>query len=158
APGFTTTKLEVVNPTQVKATVKIAPDAALGEHALRVRTASGISELRTFWVGALPVVEEKEPNNEFTAPQKIDLNVTVHGTITPEDVDYYAVELKKGQRLSAEIEGMRLGGTLFDPYLAILNSKRFELAVCDDAPLLGQDPCVSIVAPEDGTYIIQVRE
>jgi hypothetical protein len=158
SPGFTVTKLEVVNPTQVKATVKIAPDTALGEHFLRIRTATGLTEMRTFWVGALPVVEEKEPNNDFAAPQKIDMNVTVHGTITAEDVDYYAVELKKGQRLSAEIEGMRLAGTLFDPYLAILNSKRFELTSCDDAPLLGQDPCVSIVAPEDGTYIIQVRE
>lgn len=158
APGFSVTKLEVVNAAQVKATVKIAPDAALGEHTLRVRTASGLSEMRTFWVGALPVVEEKEPNNEFTAPQKIALNVTVHGVSNAEDVDYYAVDLKKGQRLSAEIEGMRLAGTLFDPYLAILNAKRFELAATDDAPLLGQDPCVSIVAPEDGTYYVQVRE
>ena len=46
---------------------------------------------------------------------------------------------KKGQRLSAEVEGMRLGNTLFDPYVAILDSKRFELAAADDSPLLGQD-------------------
>jgi len=158
APGFTTTKLEVVNATQLKATVKIAPDAALGEHAVRVRTASGLSEMRTFWVGTLPVIEEKEPNSEFATPQKIDLNTTVHGVVQPEDVDYFAVELKKGQRLSAEVEGMRLAGTLFDPYLAILNSKRFELAAADDVPVVGQDSCVSIVAPEDGTYVVQVRE
>src|SRR4051794_11935066 len=37
SPGFTTSKLEVVNDTQVKATVKIAADANPGEHALRVR-------------------------------------------------------------------------------------------------------------------------
>ena len=66
-------------------------------------------ELRTFWVGALPVVDEKEPNSDFTAPQKIPLNVTVHGVVDNEDVDYFAVECKKGQRLTAEIEGMRLG-------------------------------------------------
>ncbi len=75
-----------------------------------------------------------------------------------EDVDYYAVELKKGQRLTAEIEAMRLGEALFDPYVAILDSKRFELAASDDAPLLGQDATASIIAPADGTYIVQVRE
>jgi Bacterial pre-peptidase C-terminal domain len=157
-PGFSTTKLEAVNDNQIKVTVKIAPDCRLGEHAARLRTKTGLSELRTFWVGALPVVEEKEPNSDFTAPQKIPLNVTVHGVVDNEDVDYYAIELKKGQRLTAEIEAMRLGEALFDPYIAILDSKRFELASSDDAPLLGQDATASILAPADGTYIVQVRE
>jgi hypothetical protein len=156
--GFSVTKLEVVNDSQVKATVKIAPDCRLGEHCLRVRTATGLSELRTFWVGALPSVEEKEPNSDFAAPQKIPLNCTVHGVVDNEDVDYYVVECKKGQRLTAEIEGMRLANTLFDPYVAILDAKRFELAASDDAPLLGQDAVASVVVPADGPYIIQVRE
>lgn len=158
SPGFTVAKLDVVNDGQVKATVKIAPDCRLGEHALRVRTASGISELRTFWVGALPVVAEVEPNNDFAAPQKIPLNVTVEGVANTEDVDYFLVEAKKGQRITAEVEGMRLATTLFDPYVAILDMKRFELAASDDAPLLRQDAVCSVVAPADGTYVIQVRE
>jgi hypothetical protein len=157
-PGVTVTKLEVVNDGQVKATIQIAADCRLGEHAARVRTATGISELRTFYVGALPQIDEKEPNSEFTNPQKIPLNVTVHGVVDNEDVDYFAFEAKKGQRVSAEIEGMRLGETLFDPYVAILDSKRFELAASDDAPLLGQDGVASAVIPADGTYIVQVRE
>src|SRR5678810_636633 len=41
------TKLTPVDDTKVKATLKI-PDNAIGEHCLRVRTATGISELRTF--------------------------------------------------------------------------------------------------------------
>jgi hypothetical protein len=157
-PGVTVSKLEVVNDSQVKVTAKIAPDCRLGEHAVRLRTATGITELRTFWVGALPCIDEKEPNSDFTAPQKIPLNVTVHGIVDTEDVDYYQVECKKGQRLSVEIEAMRLGETMFDPYIAILDRKRFELATCDDAPLLGQDAACSIIVPEDGPYIIQVRD
>jgi hypothetical protein len=158
SPGFSVTKLEVVNPNQVKATVKIGPDARLGEHAMRIRCASGISEMRTFWVGALPTVDEKEPNGDFAAPQKINLNVTVHGVVDNEDVDYFAVEAKKGQRISVEVEAMRLGNQLFDPFVAILNTKRFELATSDDTALLKQDGCLSLVAPEDGTYIVQIRE
>jgi Bacterial pre-peptidase C-terminal domain len=158
SPGFTVTKLDVVNPTQLKVAVKIAPDARLGEHAVRVRTATGVTELRTLWVGALPVVDEKEPNSDFAAPQKIPLNCTVHGVADNEDVDYYAVEAKKGQRISVEIEGMRLATTFFDPYIAILDAKRFELATSDDTPLFKQDGCLSIVAPADGTYTVMVRE
>ncbi|HEX3147961.1 MAG TPA: PPC domain-containing protein [Gemmataceae bacterium] len=158
SPGFTVTKLDVVNPNQLKVAVKIAADTRLGEHAVRVRTATGVTELRTLWIGALPIVDEKEPNSDFAAPQKIPLNCTVHGVADNEDVDYYAVEAKKGQRISVEIEGMRLGTTFFDPYIALLDAKRFELATSDDTALFKQDGCLSIVAPADGTYIVMVRE
>lgn len=157
-PGLRLVGLKVVNDATVKATIEASPSCALGEHPVRVLCASGISELRTFWVGPFPTIDEKEPNSEFTKPQPITPGVTVQGVIDNEDVDYFSVTLKKGQRLSAEIEGMRLGNTLFDPYIAIIDSKRFEIAASDDNPLLGQDGMVSILAPEDGTYLVQVRE
>ena len=109
-PGITVAKTEVLNKDALRVTLKIAADCRLGEHAFRVRTASGVSELRTFWVGALPAVDEKEPNTQFDSPQPIALNTTVHGVVDNEDVDYYVVECKKGQRLSVEVEGMRLAG------------------------------------------------
>ena len=140
------------------ATFKIAPDAPLGLHDFRVRTATGISPLKTFSVGALKDVAEVEPNNDFAKPQPIAMNVTVNGVADNEDVDYYAVKAKKGDRITAEVEGIRLGLTLFDPYVAILDAKRFELASSDDSALIWQDGFVSVVAPEDGTYIVLVRE
>jgi hypothetical protein len=157
SPGFEVKKLEATD-AAVKATVAVAADCRLGIHAARLATATGISNLRTFTVGTLPEVKEVEPNTLFTAPQIIPLNVTVSGTIAGEDVDHFVVELKKGDRLTAELEGLRLGNTFFDPYTAILNEARFELARSDDAALLNQDCLCSIVAPEDGKYIIQVRE
>src|SRR5258708_31321634 len=50
-PGLTVTKLELVNDNQVKASVKVAADCRLGEHVARVRSASGISEFLSFYVG-----------------------------------------------------------------------------------------------------------
>ncbi|HLY10253.1 MAG TPA: pre-peptidase C-terminal domain-containing protein [Planctomycetota bacterium] len=157
-PGLEVLKLDAADDKTVKIRLKIAADAALGEHTMRLRTATGISDLRTFWVGPYPVIDEKEPNNDFKAPQKIAMNVTVAGVITNEDVDYFSVELHKGQRLSVELEGIRLGTSLFDAYIAVLDTKRFELASADDTVLLMQDPFLTLLAPEDGTYIIQVRE
>ena len=49
------------------------------------------------------------------------MNVTVNGVADNEDVDYFVVEAKKGERITAEVEGLRLGITEFDPYVAILN-------------------------------------
>ncbi|HEY3968155.1 MAG TPA: PPC domain-containing protein, partial [Planctomycetaceae bacterium] len=157
-PGIEVAKLEIVNPTTVKAVFKIAPECMLGSHRLRVRTATGISDLRPFFVGALPEIVEQEPNSDFAAPQPIPMNVTVNGTADNEDVDYYVVEAKKGDRISAEVEGIRLGITLFDVFVAIMNLARFELASSDDNALVWQDGIASIIAPEDGKYIIQVRE
>ena len=117
-----------------------------------------MSELRTFSVGALKEIPEVEPNNDFQAPQAIPMNVTVNGVADNEDVDYFVVQAKKGERISAEVEGLRLGITEFDPCVAILNAKRFELGVSDDAALVWRDGFTSIIAPEDGKYIIQVRE
>jgi hypothetical protein len=157
-PGITAKSIEPDGERRVKVTWAIAPDCRLGNHAVRLRTKSGISNLITFSVGALPAVDEAEPNNEFDAPQKIPLNTTVHGVVQNEDVDYFLVEAKKGQRIAAEIEGIRLGRTFFDPYLAILDEGRFVLAGSDDTPLVWQDAACSTVAPADGTYVIQVRE
>ena len=53
---------------------------------------------------------------------------------------------------------MRLSTALFDPYVAILDSKRFELSAHDDTALALQDAYASVIAPEDGKYVIEVRE
>jgi hypothetical protein len=157
-PGIAVTHLEVAGPNAVKTKLAIAPDCRLGMHRLRIRTASGISNLRTFSVGALPEIKEVEPNNDFAQPQKIALDTTVNGVVENEDVEYFAIEAKKGERITAELEGLRLGVSFFDPYVAILDTKRFELARSDDAPLVRQDCVASVIAPADGTYIVQVRE
>ncbi|MEI7702212.1 MAG: PPC domain-containing protein [Planctomycetia bacterium] len=157
-PGFEVLEIKTVDANNIDVKVKIASDCLLGEHTAQVRTKSGISDYRTFFVGALPTVAEVEPNTDFAAPQQISLNVTISGTVENEDVDYFAVEAKKGQRLSVEVEGMRFGQTLFDPYVAILNDKRFELAAVDDSPLLKQDAAASIIVPEDGRYVVEMRD
>jgi hypothetical protein len=157
-PGITVTSITKVDDNNVKAKFKIEPDARLGLHDLRLRTATGISELRTFSVGNLPETQEKEPNNDFDAPQAIPFGSLVNGVAENEDIDYFSITAQKGDRISAEVEGIRLGISHFDPYVAILDSKRFELSTSDDAPTVWQDGIASAIAPEDGTYIIAVRE
>lgn len=157
-PGITVTSLTAESAESVTADCTIAPDCPLGEHPLRLRTSGGLTELRTMFVGTLPGIDEIEPNSDFATPQKIALNSTVSGTVTSEDIDYYAVDLKAGDRIVAEIEAMRLGRAMFDPSIAIFDSRRFELATCDDSSLLLQDSVAVAIAPADGTYVVAVRE
>lgn len=158
-PGVTVSTLKPnAQGRSVEATLRIAADTTPGARGLRLRTASGLSNLVTFSVGVLPEIRETEPNNDFVQVQKIPLDATVNGAVLNEDVDYFSVDMKKGQRLTAEIEGLRLGLDFFDPALAILNSRRFVVADADDTPAAWQDALCAIVAPDDDTYYIRVRE
>ena len=156
--GLKAEKILSATDKEVKAVVRIAPECALGEHALRLRTASGLSALRIFYVGPFPSVAEKEPNNAVGEAQAVLLNTTIEGTIGNEDVDYFTVQATKGQRLSLEIEGARLARTMFDPLIAIQALGGRTLASSDDTPLLGHDGFVSLIVPADGKYVIQVRD
>jgi hypothetical protein len=157
-PGIELKKIERIDDNQAKAVLAIAADCEPGIHAIRVRTATGLTNLRTFHVGTLPEVAEKEPNNAFESPQPIELGCVVSGVVTNEDVDYFVVEAKEGDRVSIEVEGLRLGRTFFDPALTVFDEKRFEVMVADDSTLLQQDCYCTFKAPTTGRYIIEMRE
>ena len=157
-PGIEVRAIAVENPQHATAKVFIRPDAPLGEHSLRLRTSGGISYLRSFFVGQFPCVAETDPNDSAEQAQRIELGTTIQGVAKAEDVDYYVCRLKKGQRLSAEVEAMRLGRVMFDAHLSIADPAGFIIASCDDAPLLRSDAFVSTLIPADGDYRVLVRE
>lgn len=158
-PGISASDIKTVNEKSFTAKVKIEPDCRVGVVHLRVRTRSGVSELRQFFVGDLPAIKEKGPNDSIVEAQKVPLNSTLEGVTRNEDIDYFKFQAKKGQRVTAEVEGTRLSRVRFyDPRIAILDRKRFELAASDDTPLLRQDGMCSVIIPEDGTYFVTIRD
>ncbi|MCB1062406.1 MAG: PPC domain-containing protein [Verrucomicrobiae bacterium] len=160
--GIAFKDLKVLDPKKVEVTLVIAPDCRLGEHHVRVRGTGGTTYAKTFWVSQFPNVDEVEPNDDYEAPQAIALNSTIEGEAKPEEVDYYKVTAKKGQRISVEMEALRINSignaVAIDPYVAIFDKNRFEMAVSDDSALLKQESVVSVLAPEDGDYVIEIRD
>lgn len=156
--GIEVTSLTAEGDNKVKAHLKIPESCPPGLHALRLASSTGLSNLRYLGVSPLPQLQEKEPNSDFTAPQPISMGHTLNGVVQNEDVDYYVVELAANQLLTVELEGLRLNTEFFDPFVAILDENRFEIARSDDAPLLQQDCVCSVIAPKAGKYIIEVRE
>jgi hypothetical protein len=158
APGVTCTGLEAKGDTQVTATLRAAAGCRLGAYAFRLRTPRGASEVHTFLVTPFPVVAEKEPNDTPQQAQMVPLNVSIAGVMEEAGTDYYAVALKKGERLAAEVEGVRLGAQLTDTVLTIFGPAGDVLASVDDTPLFHQDPFVTVLAPADGVYLVQVHD
>ena len=160
-PGFKVKSVETRAAGKVELTLSIDKSVRAGNHVMRVRTKSGVSHMRQFFASPFPNVEEKEPNSEFAAAQPIDLNQSVEGVILAEDVDYYKLTVKKGQRIGVQVDGLRLGAIpngALDPYIAILDKDKFEKAFSDDTILHRQDGYCSFIAEYDGDYYVMVRE
>lgn len=156
--GIELKSLEAVDKNQTKLTLAVAPDCPLGRHALRVRTETGLSNLRTLHVGLLERVAEAEPNNTLDQAQSVTIDRTVLGVVRREDVDVFAVEVGAGERLSVEIEGQRLGRLQFDPVIELLDAEGKLLAKNDDQAAAHQDAFLSYVAPEEQRLLVRLRE
>jgi hypothetical protein len=141
--------------TKGKFDVEIAKDAVPGPHLVRFYNQDGASQPRFFIVSTEPELLEKEPNDSFLSPQKIDsLPATISGRLDKSgDVDSFAVTLKKGQPLRAWVEAYVLAST-FDGMLRIVDEKGNELAFNHDGRTL--DPDLRWEAPRDGTFIVQL--
>jgi hypothetical protein len=160
-PGFKVKSVESRAGNKVELTLSIDKSVRAGNHVMRVRTKSGVSHMRQFFASPYPNVEEKEPNSEFVAAQPIALNQTVEGVVLAEDVDYYKLTVKKGQRIGVQVDALRLAAIpqgAMDPYVAILDKDKFEKAFSDDTILHRQDGYCSFTAEYDGDYYVMVRE
>jgi len=157
-PGVQVVSIDKKEDRKIIAKLKIDSDSPLGEHYYRIRTKSGVTTIGTFHVNLFDNVDEKEPNDEFSQAQVVQLNQTIEGRVSNEDVDYFKVAAKKGQRITVEVEAVRLNLMFFDSFASIMKSDGTVLAEADDTSFASQDPVVSAIAPEDGDYLIQMRE
>lgn len=156
--GLTCRKVKADSENEARITFAASADCRVGAHSFRVRSTAGLSELRVVHVGRFPVVAEVEPNDTLKEARVMPLNSTVTGVIDSGDVDSAAIVLRQGQQLSAEVEAVRFGGEMTDTLLIVTGPDGREIARVDDTPATRQDPSISLVAPAEGTYTIQVRD
>ncbi len=155
---LTCSKLEALSDSEVRATLKATPGAHPGAYPFRLRTPGGLSELKVVHLVDFPVTPELEPNDDLKRAQAVPLNATVSGVIDSGDVDAFAVPLRKGQRLSAEVQAVRLGGEMTDAVLSISAPDGRSIVEVDDTAIARQDPFASIIAEVDGVYTVAVRD
>jgi hypothetical protein len=152
--------------------LEIAPDCRTGEHPFRILTRLGLSSMGTVFVGPFPIVEESETkentNDTSETALRVEANVTVRGTLSKSsanDVDCFRIAGKAGERLSIEVDMVKLGDDLqwnpvpegYDSIVAVLDPKGTRIAINDDSALNRQDPLLSLKLPMDGDYTIVLR-
>lgn len=130
-----------------------------GAHRLRVMSAAGETNPATIVTTTLPLITEQEPNNELAQANAISVPQGINGRLeTPDDVDYYVFEARKGERYAFEIEARRHGSPL-DSVLEIQDAQGNVLAEADDTDLYREkDTRLFWTAPADGKYRVVVRD
>jgi len=144
-------------PTPITGTfnVEIAAEAEPGPHLVRIFNEEGASIPRFFIVSAKPELRDREPNDDFKAPQPIAaLPATISGRLDKSgDAECFAVTLKKDETLVAWVEAYVLASTC-DALLRIVDTSGHVLAFNHDGRTL--DPFLAWPAPHDGTFIVQL--
>ncbi len=137
------------------ASVHVGADARPGLHLVRFVNAEGATLPVRFAVGPLPILEEKEPNDEVANPQSIPkLPVWIQGRLEKAgDVDGYALPLKKDIPVFIKVDGYTLGSPV-DLHFHLLNKEGIKLASASDSRNL--DPELTFVPTEDGIYVLQI--
>jgi len=163
--------------------VAMAPDAEPGQRELRLATPNAVTNPLVFCVGQLPEVSkraakvsEERPAAKVArflkgpasstppAPTEITLPAVANGQIMPGGVDRYRFQARKGQRLVATASARELIPYLpdavpgwFQATLALYDAQGNELAYTDDYRF-HPDPVLSHEIPEDGQYVVEVRD
>lgn len=161
----------------------IAADVPPGEHELRLRTATGLSNPFTFCVGLLPEISEPVvtatspllnaprpgaaagPRTARTKPaREIAPPAIVNGQILPGEADRFRFHGRQGQRLTLAASARSLNPYLadavpgwFQPTLALFGPDGREIAYADDNRF-HPDPVICFELPADGEYTVEIKD
>lgn len=137
-------------PVLAKFKVTIPANTPLGIHDVRLINRFGISNPRAFVVGDLTDLAEKDPNNDVSEAQRVELNTTINGTISsPTDVDYFIFAGKKGQRVVVSCLTSSIDSRL-PAALQLFTSGGTPVAF--NRNYHGSDALLDLVLPADGEY------
>ena len=135
--------------------ITIAKDAQPGPVLVRLLGQKGISIAHTFVISQQEETLESEPNNHLADAQKIEkIPALINGRLQKKgDTDFFQFHLKKGETLSAKLDGYSLYSPI-DAFLHILDPRGYELAVASDTHNL--DPHLVYTARQNGMHTLQV--
>ena len=138
-----------------KLKVTCAADAPAGIHWVRLANAEGAGSPRPFFVGSLPELEEKEPNQTLTEATPLSGSAVVSGKLGRRgDVDLFAVPLQPGQTLVADLMANEFLGSPMDAVLQLCDAAGTILLQNHDTR--GLDPRIVYAAPSAGTYYVRL--
>lgn len=166
SPHVRCTDIKHVSDYKLELQVETDPHCPLTNMPFRVLGRDGYSELLTVRTTSLPVVQlsahaasdVEQADGQAPAVQLDRSNVTICNVAKSSGMDRYVLNLQAGQRITAEVEAIRLGHELLDMVITAIGPDDQVVVQVDDTPLFGQDPLVSFTAAESGDYTFLVHE
>jgi len=145
--------------------ITIDKHAKPGDRELRLRTPRGLTNPVLFQVGMLPEFREREPNDYRTARQPtVEAPCVLNGQVSFRDLDRFRFRAKLGQTLVIEAQARRLVPYLadavpgwFQATLALYDAEGHEIRFVDDHRF-DPDPVLYFEVPEDGEYVLEIRD
>jgi hypothetical protein len=139
--------------------------SALDGFTLTLKNASGTSNPFLLTYARAPVVVDAGDNDTRERAQKVPVPCEIAGRIEKKaDVDWYTFTVEKGQAITIEVLGERLGAPL-DLYFQLVSEKGAVVTEQDDTPepmtpyfsaRTDDPPRYRFVAPADTTYYLKV--
>jgi hypothetical protein len=127
-----------------------------GRKSIAFETPRGRTNPIEVVVSDYPQMIARENHSPATALElAFPLGVSARFTKSDE-VHYYAIQAKKGDVYSFEVEAQRRGLPL-DSVLEVFDDKGKKLSEADDAPLM-RDTQLTFQAPADGKFLLTVRD
>jgi hypothetical protein len=136
-------------------TLTIAGDVPPGTYEVRAIGRFGISNARTFVVGAANEIVEAGGNNSAESALEIPLGSTLNGRVEQNGYDYCKLNLKQGERVLIDLAAQRIDSRL-DGTLVLLGPNGRELERVRDT--VGSDPVLDFTAPAEGAYLLKLHD
>ena len=137
--------------------ITVAADVPSGNYEVRAVGFFGISNPRTFVVGAKKELNETEPNNTRETAPVIELNQTVNGRVNgATDIDWFKFAGKAGQRVLGDCAARRLDSKL-DANLELYDATGKRLAAARNT-LVNKDALLDVTLPADGDYFVKLHD
>ena len=140
-------------------------DAKPGSHLIAATNGKFASNYVPFALDTLPECLDKEPNDEPSKAQKVNLPIIVNGRADrPGDWDVFEVEGKAGETIVAEVHARRLGSP-FDSFVKVTGADGKIIALNDDHYDAGSglntnhaDSYLMVKLPANGKYFIPLGD
>lgn len=159
-------KIEMDGWNLEKTTIAPPPkEAGPGTHMIAAQNGKFASNQVPFALDTLPECLEKEPNDDPSKAQKVQLPIIVNGRIDrPGDWDVFEVEGKAGETIVAEVYARRLGSPL-DSFVKVTGADGKIIALNDDHFDAGSgmnchhaDSYVMAKLPTSGKYYVHIGD
>lgn len=149
------TEFEKARPQAGVFEVQIAADVPLGIYEARVVGRFGVSNPRAFVVGVYSEANDPGGNTQPDKALAAALDSTINGVVDNNQIDYFKLPLKNGQRVILDCNARSIDSRL-DGTLVIYDASGKELARNRDT--FSGDPLLDFAAPADGEYRVALYD